>query len=233
MLAEISDNLQVQFAQKIGAPVPVEAWTAKFTVPWVIATVARFAVDARRGGAFVFLPGEGSDPASFGVHPKYATTSPDLGADIVSFWEECYGASHGTRHNGHTQAGRRWMVSWARLLTHADIVGNLSCVDGCVVLNRRLQVCGFGSEIKITDSQQKNSPRAFKNFKTGEVWPDREFFDGIGGTRHKSAARLCKAHEGVVAFVVSQDGELRVFSSNTKSVYAFGPIDTHSAHGNA
>jgi hypothetical protein len=233
MLAEISDNLQGQFAQRLGVPAPTEAWTAKFTVPWVIATVARFAVDSRRGGAFVFLPGEGSDPASFGIHPKYATTSPDLGADIVNFWEEWYGAKQGTSHNEHTQAGRRWMVSWARLLTHADIVGNLSCVDGCVVLNRRLQVCGFGSEIKLTDGQQKNSPRAFKNFKTGEVWPDREFFDGIGGTRHKSAARLCKAHADIVVFVVSQDGELRVFASNTKSVYAFGPIDTHSAHGNA
>jgi hypothetical protein len=199
----------------------------------VIATVARFAVDAGRGGAFVFLPGEGNDAAAFGVHPKYATTSPDLGADIVSFWEECYRAGQDTSHNDHTQAGRRWMVSWARLLTHADIVGNLSCVDGCVVLNRRLQVCGFGSEIKITDGQLKNSPRVFKNVKTGEIWPDREFFDGIGGTRHKSAARLCKAQAGVLVFVISQDGELRVFSSDTDSVYAFGPTDTHSAHSSA
>ena len=228
MLAEISDNLQGQFAQRLGVQVPAEAWTARFTVPWVIATVARIAVDARRGGAFVFLPGEGSDAASFGLHPKYATTSPDLGADIVSFWEECYGASQGTRHDGSTQAGRRWMASWARLLTHADTVGNLSCVDGCVVLNRRLQVCGFGSEIRITDEQLKNSPLNFKNFKTGGVWPDREFFDGIGGMRHKSAAALCKAHANVLVFVISQDGELRVFSSNTTSAYAFGPVDTHS-----
>jgi hypothetical protein len=233
MLAEISDNLHGQFVQRLGVPVPVEAWTARFTVPWVIATIARFAVDARRGGAFVFLPSQGSDAASFGVHPKYATTSPNLGADIVSFWEECYSASQGTSHNDYTQAGRRWMVSWARLLTHADIVGNLSCVDGCVALNRRLQVCGFGSEIKIQDGRLKHSPRAFKNFETGEVWSDREFFDGIGGTRHKSAARLCKAHAGVLVFVISQDGELRVFSSSTESVYAFGPIDTHSAHGNS
>jgi hypothetical protein len=233
MLEEMSDNLYGQFAQRLGVPVPTQAWTARFTVPWVIATVARFAVDARRGGAFVFLPGEGTDAASFDVHPKYATTSPDLGADIVSFWEECYGASLGTSHNGNTRAGRRWMVSWARLLTHADIVGNLSCVDGCVVLNRRLQVCGFGSEIKITDRQLKNSPRTFKNFKTGEIWPDREFFDGIGGMRHKSAATLCKAHANVLVFVVSQDGELRVFSSNSESVYTIGPIDTYSAHGNA
>jgi hypothetical protein len=233
MLAEISDNLQRQFAQRLGVPVRAEAWTARYIVPWVIATVARFAVDARRGGAFVFLPGEGSDAASFGVHPKYVTTSPDLGADIVSFWEECYSAGQDASRNDSMQAGRRWMVSWARLLTHADIVGNMSCVDGCVVLNHRLQVCGFGSEIKITDEQLGNSPRAFKNFRTGENLPDREFFDGIGGTRHKSAARLCMAHAAVHVFVISQDGELRVFSSNTDSAYAFGPIDTHSAHGNA
>jgi hypothetical protein len=233
MLAEISNNLQGQFAKRLGVPVPVETWTARFTVPWVIATVACTAVDARRGGAFVFLPGEGCDAASFGVHPKYATTSPDLGADIVNFWEECYGARLGASHNGYAHARRRWIVSWAHLLTHADIVGNLSCVDGCVVINRRLQVCGFGSEIKITDEQLRNSPRTFKNFKTGEVWPDREFFDGIGGMRHKSAARLCRAYADVLVFVVSQDGELRVFTSNSESVYTIGPIDTHSAHINA
>jgi hypothetical protein len=226
MLAEIYANLQGQFAQWFGVP---KTWNgSRFTVPWVLATVCRIAVDARRGGAFVILPGEGRDAASFGVHPKYATTSPDLGADIVSFWKEWYGASQSTNHNDYTQAGRRWIVSWARLLTHADIVGNLSCVDGCVVLNRRLQVCGFGSEIKITDEQLSNSPRTFKNFKTGEVWPDREFFNAIGGTRHKSAARLCKAHADALVFVVSQDGELRVFSSNLESVYSIGPIDTHS-----
>jgi len=233
MLAEICDNLKRQFAQRHGVPLSAEAWTARYAVPWVIATIARFAVDARRGGAFVFLPGEGSDAASFGVHPKYVTTSPDLGADIVSFWQECSSAGQGRCRDDYTQAGRRWMASWARLVTHADIVGNMSCVDGCVVLNRRLQVCGFGSEIKITDGQLRNGSRAFKNLKTGEIWPDREFFDGIGGTRHKSAARLCMAHAAVVVFVVSQDGELRVFSSNAHSAYAFGPIDTHSAHGNA
>jgi hypothetical protein len=112
------------------------------------------------------------------------------------------------------------------MLTRAELIGNFSCVDGCVVLNRHLQLRGFGSEIKITDVDLEKSPRRFKDLKTGKVLKGSKFLGGIGGTRHKSAARLCKLHAGVVVIVVSQDGELRVFSSNKNSVNGFGPIVT-------
>lgn len=232
MLTEITDNLKGEFAQKLGEQLR-EAGNHNFTVRWVIETAVRFAVEARRGGAFVFLPDKAADAASFDVHPKYSTTSPDLGSDVVNFWEKCFPfwktsclASELAKPNKYNLAIQNWLFSRTRMLTHADVVGNLSCVDGCVVLNRRLQVCGFGAEIRITDERLKNSPRAFKNFKTGEVWPDAEFLGGIGGTRHKSAARLCKAHPGVVVVVVSQDGDIRVFSSNADSVYGFDSLDT-------
>ncbi len=63
------------------------------------------------------------------------------------------------------------------------------------------------------------------NYMTGEEWDYDSFLKGIGGTRHKSAARLCKAFDGVLAFIVSQDGELKVLFSDAEKVNAFGPVD--------
>jgi hypothetical protein len=36
---------------------------------------------------------------------------------------------------------------------------------------------------------------------------------------------LCKAFDGVLAFIVSQDGELKIISSDGEKVNAFGPVD--------
>ena len=93
------------------------------------------------------------------------------------------------------------------------------------MLNRRLQLCGFGGEITVTDEVARNAPRKFTDYKTGEEWDYDGFLRGIGGTRHKSAARLCKTHDGILNFVVSQDGQFKVFSSADGSVDAFGPLD--------
>jgi len=64
---------------------------------------------------------------------------------------------------------------------------------------------------------------------TGEEWKYEDFLKGIGGTRHMSAARLCKAHDDLLVFIMSQDGELKVFSSDGDKVNAFGPLDVTRA----
>ncbi len=39
------------------------------------------------------------------------------------------------------------------------------------------------------------------------------------GERHKSAFYLCQQVPGSIAFVISQDGDLRIFASDEKRVY--------------
>jgi hypothetical protein len=50
------------------------------------------------------------------------------------------------------------------------------------------------------------------------------------GTRNNSACLFCREHPGAWAFVVSQDGDLRVFYSDEKAAYAILAIDTIDTH---
>ena len=180
------------------------------------------AVDGRHGGAFVILPSEECECKRFGIDLKYAAEELDLTGHIIDFWCACAEAA---QKDGYAKAIRSWTLRKATMLLAAEAVGNLSCVDGCVVLNRHLRLCGFGGEIKVSDEVAKDAPRNFTNFLTGEKWEYENFLHGIGGTRHKSAARLCKAHEGILVFIASQDGQLKVLSSDGDKVNAFGPLD--------
>lgn len=204
-------------------------WKLNTTLPDIVfPLIAKFAVEARRGGAFVFLPGDSPNPQDFDIHPKHRATRPDLGADVVQFWTACIDTARRYEKEGYHSALTRWQWARARMVTSAEVVGNLSCIDGCVVLSRRLRVLGAGAEIKITDEQIQKSHLPFLDARTGKEWPDDAFLKGIGGTRHKSAARLCKTHSGTMTWVISQDGDLRVFSSDDKGIYPYGPLTSFS-----
>jgi hypothetical protein len=95
------------------------------------------------------------------------------------------------------------------LLSEAlDAIAAVSAVDGALVVSDRLELIGFGAEIRANDttlnhmhfssggSESKFSPRPLTDF----------------GTRHRSAARFCRAVPDAVAFVVSQDGDRRLMT---------------------
>jgi DNA integrity scanning protein DisA with diadenylate cyclase activity len=84
-------------------------------------------------------------------------------------------------------------------------------------------VLGFGGVIGLGEFDAKvvDSPRKLKNVKTGAIHDDSEIASLGLGTRHRSAFRLCKAHANSLVFVVSQDGDLRVFFSDDEFVYGF------------
>jgi hypothetical protein len=73
------------------------------------------------------------------------------------------------------------------------MVADLANVDECVVLDRRLNVIGFGGKISMSVDPVK----------------------GLG-MRHASAKTWCAKHGGM-AFVVSQDGDLTVMSEDMSS----------------
>lgn len=224
---EVAQYLEQELIHREGEDAKTLFGGSKPSVPIhvILSRMLRVAVDARHGGTFVIIPSDSCDSVSYGIHLEYAAKDLDLGRDMIAFWSACADAARKDLKDGYTQAIRSWTHRKARMLIAAEAVGNLSCVDGCVVLNRRLQLCGFGGEIQVSDQQAREAPRSFKNYKTGEQWEYESFLKGIGGTRHKSAARLCKAYDGILVFIVSQDGELKVFSSDADKVNAFGPVD--------
>ena len=79
--------------------------------------------------------------------------------------------------------------------------------------------------LRMAASRAEESPRRFKLIASGEVYDDKTFLAAIGGTRHQSAARLCQIFPGVMVFTLSQDGDLKLFTSDEHFAYAYGPLD--------
>ena len=102
-----------------------------------------------------------------------------------------------------------WESARRRMFSAARALADLGNVDGCVVLDRRLRLYGFGGEIRVADEEIEGWRCTTAHPETlAEGEPvDMESF----GTRHRSASRLCAAIPGTTVFVVSQDGDLRVF----------------------
>jgi hypothetical protein len=200
-------------------------WFAGTTYPLVQKVLARVlgdAIDIKHGGAFVFLATLERDPSLFDVRCKYSTTFA-LGQAIADFWCACVDCAECKDGQATESALHQWRWKRERLFSSATALSGLSAVDGCVVLNRNLEVLGFGGVIGLVDLDAKivDSPRRLKNVKTGAILDDSEFASLGLGTRHRSAFRLCKAHPGSVVFVVSQDGDLRVFYSDDQYIYGF------------
>lgn len=191
----------------------------------VLSRMLRRAVDARHGGAFIFLPVPPHDGNDFGLRILYPTTDLDLGDDLVKQW-----LAYGDVANMHgkpeyDQAIRMAEARRAKMLTDCDAVANFSAVDGCVVLTHCLRVLGFGAKIDVSPSESQKGQRRFKHIASNTVYEDLEFMRLIGGTRHQSVARLCQAHSGVVVYTVSQDGELKLFYSDEEFAYVYGLLD--------
>ena len=175
------------------------------------------AMERRHGGSFVILPGSGR-PEDFDIRCTYAP-SIALGEDIHDFWDTCIEHSLSKDSEGREEADHAWNWRRSAVFAKADIVSGLSSVDGCVVLDRNLRVSGFGGEILVDRARVNQEARDLRNLKTGDLMPVSEL-DRLG-TRHRSAYRLAKAHPGVIAFVVSQDGDLRIFTSTQDDVFGF------------
>lgn len=87
----------------------------------------------------------------------------------------------------------------------AQLMASLAAVDGALVMNRRLELLGFGGEI----TEATPVPQIHRALDLEGTQQAAEVVDGVG-TRHRSVYRLCLAHPDTLGFVVSQDGSVTV-----------------------
>lgn len=193
--------------------------------PTLLCGMLQAALDGGHGGAFVILPTDQRTVDDFDIHVKYRAKDLDLATRMIRFWVHCIECHEKIGSPQYPEAVRVWNTELRKLYADAEALGELSQVDGCVVLNHYLQLCGFGAEIRVGDDQARRAQRSFVSHVQPTHWDYDGFMRSIGGTRHRSAARLAKAHEGVTAFVVSEDKEVRVFSSTSHEVNCYGPLD--------
>jgi hypothetical protein len=104
-------------------------------------------------------------------------------------------------------------------------ISSLSAVDGAVIITDRLRLLGFGAEI-IAISQSLQAVKVVTDFanNVGENVNIEHF-----GTRHRSAFRFCSSLENSVAFIVSQDGEIRVAKRVGPEVVVWSNINVTSS----
>lgn len=164
----------------------------------------RQARDLRHGGCFVVL----EDPARAPIWHTFRAHDCDLGA-MLAF------ALRAIRGNAEMEAGGpalpadfgTLMLVRERLLSAVDTIAHLSAADGCVVFNRRLQLHSFASMIELSEPASDMVP-CFQG--DTDIPIDVVTLRSLGA-RRRSAALLCEACPGAMAFVISQDGELRIF----------------------
>jgi len=91
------------------------------------------------------------------------------------------------------------------LFEAAQLIADLTRVDGAAVMTTRLDVLGFGGEIagNLPEVPRVARARDLAGRDRESVRTDRV------GTRHRSAYRLCHVLRDALAIVVSQDGGLR------------------------
>ncbi len=170
-------------------------------------------VSERHGGAFMIInPERINDNVRF----NYNVERVDLGEAIVKFWL----ASIEATDSMESRDLRLWLSRHNQFRKQIDVVSSLANVDGCVCLTPDLKVLGFGGEILVDETAAAQSPLVLADAKNDTPQSSQDS-SAFGGTRHRSGFRLCKKASNALAFVVSQDGDLSVFYSNDKNVYAF------------
>jgi hypothetical protein len=94
------------------------------------------------------------------------------------------------------------------------LIGNLTAVDGAVVLDKRLGLLGFGAEV----SAELPTPARVWRARDSDG-RERESVDIENvGTRHRAAFRFVNDHPEGVAIVVSHDGGVSFVASREREV---------------
>jgi transcriptional regulator with XRE-family HTH domain len=174
-----------------------------FAISRVWLTILRKAASLRHGGCFVIAP----DPPS-AIGPTFTTSGCDVGAAIV---ENCKVLRQGMGSPEpllSPETVRTRILVREQLLSLIDAAAELSSTDGCVVFNQRLQLQSFGSMIDIAEDAGQDVPCYIADTMTPV---DNDEIRHSFGARRRSAIQLCRACRDAMAFVLSQDGDLRVF----------------------
>jgi hypothetical protein len=178
---------------------------------------------ARHGGTFLFVLSN-TLPSPELIKPKYEINSPRLRDAIKA---RCSLEPEFSRHR-HGKGEDLAVIEEApfadrRLARMTDFAASLAAVDGAVLVAGDLTILAFGVEILSVkdDSFQGEIEFALHHGLKG-VPPDIRSIASFG-MRHRSAIRFCQQVPGSLAFVISQDGDVRLFAMKDGRLRAVEP----------
>lgn len=195
-------------------------FNAKKRIPQIIASIWSYiiiiVIERKHGGTFLIMPEGALKNCTLqenkNIELKYFTSGINLGKSSLAFWIACLNESNlkGIDNKEFFKRAREWEVTKNKLFCVGHTIADLSNVDGCVILNRNLELLSFGCEIKVEESELKDVTYYDEN--TGKDFDIKNY-----GTRHRSAARICAIYPGMIAFVISQDGGFKIFYGQDRS----------------
>jgi hypothetical protein len=106
-------------------------------------------------------------------------------------------------------------------------IASLSCVDGFVLVDRRMVVHGFGVEVR-TDNLLSDIYVARDSHANPKLLRQSELTQY--GTRHRAMMRYCYDKPGSLGFVVSQDGDIRAMTRIADMLILWENIDVQLAY---
>jgi hypothetical protein len=209
-----------QLAAESGSPHP--AWLERELLLRWLNSLSRILVNVqqyRHGGGLVIVPRAGFDnsnvkyrihydrlgDAVVGLVRAYLLRAQNSNALMEAAKAEASGNLYATLsalRNVHNELEQRK----EEVLGCLRFIASLSCVDGVVLLDKRLAVHGFGVELR-TDSNlgevfmAGDADAKPTRLRRGEI---TQF-----GTRHRAIMRYCFEHHGSLGFAISQDGGIQ------------------------
>jgi hypothetical protein len=103
-------------------------------------------------------------------------------------------------------------------------IASLCAVDGALVITDRMSVLGFGAEVTALSPTLRSVEVGHDSTATERSTLSIESY----GTRHRSAFRFCSSFENAIAFVVSQDGGVKVIKRHGPHVILWPDINMGS-----
>ncbi|PGM61823.1 hypothetical protein CN947_12935 [Bacillus cereus] len=193
--------------------------------------ILRIIEKKRHGGTVIMIPESLANTKELydAVNIKYKIKSPQIWEDFIGLckYKRLYfdvafkNNKNIEEYEQQNNSNKR--VDWAqkKIFEHEEFIASLSEVDGAVIINEKFEIIGFGAEIRLTNqglSYVKNANEPDGN-DTNNL-PITSF-----GTRHRSAIRFCNAFDNSVAFVVSQDGKVKVIKQQGEFTYLWNNLD--------
>jgi len=131
---------------------------------------------------------------------------------------------------GKTSVGWQEYLEWyeefpytfsQRFVELALWLSDLTAVDGCLLLDNKFTVLGFGVEIQVPSFEDEMVYRALDIEAQHCVLESME----SAGTRHRTAYRLCREYAECLSIVVSQDGAVKFVANHQDKVTYWNHLD--------
>jgi hypothetical protein len=100
-------------------------------------------------------------------------------------------------------------------------LSDLTAVDGCLLLDHKFTLFGFGVEIQVPSFEDEMVYRALDIEAQDCVLESME----SAGTRHRTAYRLCREYAHCLAIVISQDGAVKFVANHQDKVTYWNHLD--------